>query len=302
MCRWSRPARRRREEFWRPARTEFPFARDRMFAARSARCHHGRRLGAQYRRCDSRAGNPACREGVTTGCQPDLTASRSSRRRSRKSRWLRRRKRPTAPEVITAKKEAAESGRAAAPEREGSEEIISAPRAGARCERRSRAHSFDCGSGKSRARIPTDAPQCRLHGARSTGRAMRSSPGIIPGNGARLGEERRDSGQARHLHEPQRRSRGGDREFLQNRRAEMLVVLDDFAFPLGRLRLRTQGSSGGHNGLESVIEHFGTEEIPRLRIGIGAAPGRCESIMCSDDFLKKRNRSWKRPSSARPKR
>ncbi len=54
--------------------------------------------------------------------------------------------------------------------------------------------------------------------------------------------------------------------------AEILVVLDDFALPLGRLRLRAQGSSGGHNGLESIFEHFGTEEIPRLRVGIGAAP------------------------------
>lgn len=54
--------------------------------------------------------------------------------------------------------------------------------------------------------------------------------------------------------------------------SEIMVVLDDFALPLGRLRLRAQGSSGGHNGLESVFEHFGTEEIARLRIGIGAAP------------------------------
>lgn len=53
---------------------------------------------------------------------------------------------------------------------------------------------------------------------------------------------------------------------------EILVVLDDFALPLGRLRFRAQGSSGGHNGLESVFEHFGTESIPRLRVGIGAAP------------------------------
>lgn len=54
--------------------------------------------------------------------------------------------------------------------------------------------------------------------------------------------------------------------------AEILVVLDDFALPLGRLRLRAGGSPGGHNGLESIIAQFGTEEIPRLRIGIGAAP------------------------------
>jgi PTH1 family peptidyl-tRNA hydrolase len=53
---------------------------------------------------------------------------------------------------------------------------------------------------------------------------------------------------------------------------EILVVLDDMALPLGRLRLRPSGGSGGHNGLESVIMQFGTEEIPRLRIGIGEAP------------------------------
>lgn len=54
--------------------------------------------------------------------------------------------------------------------------------------------------------------------------------------------------------------------------AEMLVVLDDMALELGRLRLRPDGGTGGHNGLESIIVQFGTEEISRLRIGIGAAP------------------------------
>jgi PTH1 family peptidyl-tRNA hydrolase len=53
---------------------------------------------------------------------------------------------------------------------------------------------------------------------------------------------------------------------------EMLVVIDDLALPLGRLRIRTNGSSGGHNGLESIFQHFSTDNIPRLRVGIGAAP------------------------------
>jgi peptidyl-tRNA hydrolase, PTH1 family len=61
-------------------------------------------------------------------------------------------------------------------------------------------------------------------------------------------------------------------DFYKIAPAEMLIVLDDFALPLGRLRLRPDGGPGGHNGLESIIVQFGTEEIPRLRIGIGAAP------------------------------
>jgi PTH1 family peptidyl-tRNA hydrolase len=61
-------------------------------------------------------------------------------------------------------------------------------------------------------------------------------------------------------------------QFYKIELQQMLVVLDDFSLPLGRLRLRTGGGSGGHNGLESIIMQFGTEEIPRLRIGIGEAP------------------------------
>jgi peptidyl-tRNA hydrolase, PTH1 family len=61
-------------------------------------------------------------------------------------------------------------------------------------------------------------------------------------------------------------------QFYKIQPQQILVVLDDFALPLGRLRLRSSGGSGGHNGLESIIVQFGTEEIPRLRIGIGAAP------------------------------
>ncbi len=50
---------------------------------------------------------------------------------------------------------------------------------------------------------------------------------------------------------------------------ELLVVYDDVHLPLGKLRVRAAGSSGGHNGLQSIINYLGTNEIPRLRLGIG---------------------------------
>ena len=49
---------------------------------------------------------------------------------------------------------------------------------------------------------------------------------------------------------------------------DVVVVLDDVALPLGELRMRERGGHGGHNGLRSVIEVLGTEEFPRVRIGI----------------------------------
>jgi peptidyl-tRNA hydrolase, PTH1 family len=53
---------------------------------------------------------------------------------------------------------------------------------------------------------------------------------------------------------------------------KMLIIYDDIALPFGLLRLRKKGSSGGHKGMQSIIEHLQTEEIPRMRIGIGQAP------------------------------
>ncbi len=54
-------------------------------------------------------------------------------------------------------------------------------------------------------------------------------------------------------------------------KGETLIVVDDFALPLGTLRIRTKGSDGGHNGLRSIIYTLQSDEFPRLRCGIGVA-------------------------------
>lgn len=53
---------------------------------------------------------------------------------------------------------------------------------------------------------------------------------------------------------------------------ELLIIHDDVSLDWGRLRLRTGGSDGGHNGLKSVLEAVGSRAVPRLRVGIGGAP------------------------------
>jgi PTH1 family peptidyl-tRNA hydrolase len=58
--------------------------------------------------------------------------------------------------------------------------------------------------------------------------------------------------------------------------ADILVIFDEAALPLGRLRARRGGSEGGHNGLRSVIEQLGTTDIPRLRVGVGRGDERRE--------------------------
>jgi PTH1 family peptidyl-tRNA hydrolase len=61
--------------------------------------------------------------------------------------------------------------------------------------------------------------------------------------------------------------------------SEILVVYDDLDLPLGGLRLKPEGSSGGHNGIKSIESHLGTKSFPRLRVGIGREQrGRQETV------------------------
>jgi PTH1 family peptidyl-tRNA hydrolase len=54
--------------------------------------------------------------------------------------------------------------------------------------------------------------------------------------------------------------------------ADLLVIVDDVALPLGQIRIRPEGSSGGHNGLKSIEQHLGTDKFARLRCGVDAVP------------------------------
>ena len=57
---------------------------------------------------------------------------------------------------------------------------------------------------------------------------------------------------------------------------DVLVIYDDLDLPQGTIRVRSGGSSGGHNGIRSIIEGLGTQGFPRVRVGIGRPPGRME--------------------------
>ena len=52
----------------------------------------------------------------------------------------------------------------------------------------------------------------------------------------------------------------------------IILVSDDISLPVGRIRVRAAGSAGGHNGLKSVIAHLGSQDFPRVKIGVGAKP------------------------------
>jgi len=66
--------------------------------------------------------------------------------------------------------------------------------------------------------------------------------------------------------------------FYKAEAADVLVVMDDMALPPGRLRTRPGGSPGGHKGLADVMAAMGTNDVPRLRVGIGAPPPGWDAV------------------------
>ena len=58
--------------------------------------------------------------------------------------------------------------------------------------------------------------------------------------------------------------------------SDLIVIYDDISLDVGKLRIRAKGSAGGHNGIKNIIAHLGTQEFPRVRIGVGEKPARMD--------------------------
>ena len=67
---------------------------------------------------------------------------------------------------------------------------------------------------------------------------------------------------------------------------DVLIVYDDLSLQLGKIRFRPNGSDGGHNGIKSVIQHLGTKDVARLKIGIGPQPNIPSEIFVLQNFSK----------------
>jgi len=67
---------------------------------------------------------------------------------------------------------------------------------------------------------------------------------------------------------------------------DILIVYDDLALPLGKIRFRANGSDGGHNGIKSIIQHLGTQNFARLKIGIGPQSNLPSEVFVLQNFTK----------------
>lgn len=65
-------------------------------------------------------------------------------------------------------------------------------------------------------------------------------------------------------------------DFYKIQPDHIIVVYDDISLDAGQLRIRTKGSAGGHNGVKNIIAHLGTQEFPRVKVGVGAKPARMD--------------------------
>ena len=65
-------------------------------------------------------------------------------------------------------------------------------------------------------------------------------------------------------------------DFYKIDHEHIIVMYDDIDLDVGKLRVRAKGSAGGHNGIKNIIAHLGTQEFPRVRIGVGAKPDRMD--------------------------
>jgi len=60
--------------------------------------------------------------------------------------------------------------------------------------------------------------------------------------------------------------------FYKIKPENVIVIFDDISLPVGKMRIRKNGSAGGHNGIKSIIAHLGTQDFPRVKIGVGEKP------------------------------
>lgn len=61
-------------------------------------------------------------------------------------------------------------------------------------------------------------------------------------------------------------------DFYKIEPEDVIVIFDDISLPVGQLRLRKKGSAGGHNGIKNIIAHLGSQDFPRIKIGVGEKP------------------------------